>query len=528
MKRFYPNEPTATELEELRLFANRMNVVGLFIGLHHYYAFNDLPGELTKPVKKDCNDEVASRLSPAADKNSSTAGANAKGASWVHGVRVENSGTSTQDKDAIERNDATGANRVGGGDVSNIDDDGAGENADSRGRAKLANQSTPAGQAGGGVDLENESSYAADSDTNPHSDTVVSSTVVDDVGAELCNAKPLSDEEWLEVPLYSEIELKALDEEMRPKIGGKDADDKLGKRIEALAQRGNKRRLMALPTDWSDRLDRLAERFLNFKAVIDYVRTECQVASISTTRAAKLAPILLLGSPGIGKTAFAMDLAEILSGSFYMVAIEKSQSGSSIGGSAKFWSNTRTGMVFDALIDKEVINPVFLVDELDKAATDAPYDPIAPLYQLLEPRTATVFRDESIPELAIDTGHINWILTANDADRVPAPIRSRLHILEVPLPTPGQTRLIIEHIFTETVAQLKTTVAKPDYVAILDQMKMANGVVDALCLGGIRVVKRLIRNATVKALGRRSSVVEFPDIYDLASFEIDPIYMLPQ
>ena len=102
-----------------------------------------------------------------------------------------------------------------------------------------------------------------------------------------------------------------------------------------------------------------------------------------------------------------------------------------------------THMVFDALIDKEVINPVFLVDELDKAATDAPYDPIAPLYQLLKQRTAAVFRDESIPELAIDTSHINWILAANDIDRIPAPIRSRLHVIDVPPPTPAQTRIIV-------------------------------------------------------------------------------------
>ena len=527
MKRFYPNGPTAAELEDLRVFANRTDAVGLFIGPHRYYTFNDLPSELTKPVKEDGGDAVALGLSPAPNRKSSNDGTNGEGASWVHGVRLENSGTPAQDKDAIKPNEASGAKRVRGSDAPNIDDDDA-ENADGTSQANLANQPRPGGQAGSVVDVKNDSSYSTDSDTNLQLDTAVSSTVEDDFGLERFNSKALSGKEGLEVPLYSEIELKALDDEMRSKIGGKDADDKLGKRIMALALRGNKRRLMALPADWSERLDRLAERFLNFKTVIDYVRTECHVASISTTRAAKLAPILLLGSPGIGKTAFAMDLAEILSGSFYMVAMENSQSGSSIGGSAKFWSNTRTGMVFDALVDKDVINPVFLVDEIDKAATASAYDPMAPLYQLLEARTAAIFRDESIPELAIDTSHINWILTANDIDRVPAPILSRLHIVEVPNPTPGQTRLIIEHIFTETVGQLKATVVKPDYVAVLDQMTMAKGVVDALCIGGIRVVKRLIRNATVKALGRQSTVVEFPDIYDLASFGIDPVYMLPQ
>ena len=279
------------------------------------------------PVKKDGDDMGESRLSPGTDKKSSTDGASAQRASWVHGVRLENTEISAQEKDASEKIDASEANRVEGGDVSNIgddDDDDDFENADSAGQIKLANQSTPADQAGSDVDFKNDSSNSDDSEI------------------ERLNANALSGAKWVELPLYSELELKALDDESRPKIGGKDAEDKLGKRVMALALLGNKRRLMALPADWSERLDRLGERFLNFKAVIDYVRTECQVASISTTRAAKLAPILLLGSPGIGKTAFAMDLAEILSGSFYMVAMENSQSGSSIGGSAKFWSNRPT------------------------------------------------------------------------------------------------------------------------------------------------------------------------------------------
>ena len=139
-----------------------------------------------------------------------------------------------------------------------------------------------------------------------------------------------------------------------------------------------------------------------------------------------------------------------------------------------------------------------------------------------------MFRDESIPELAIDTSYINWILTANDMDRIPAPIRSRLHIFEVPPPTFDQTKQILQRLFIETVTELKANVVAPDYVVLLDQMTLAPVVEDALSLYGIRVVKRLIRSATVKALGRRSSVVEFPDIYDLTSFEIDPIYMLPQ
>ena len=527
MKRFYPNEPTAAELEDLRLFANRMDVAGLFIGLHRYYTFNDLPSELTKPAEKDCDGEVASRQVPATCNKSPTDRASGEGTSKDHGVNAEKRNSPVEDKDAIKRSGAARVNRFKGSGAS-LDKDDDAENTDSEGQAKLANKTTPADQAGSAVDSGIESAHTSDFKMAPRPDSSSNDTVDDDSGLEPSNGEATLGKEWLDVPLYSEIEFKALDDEMRPGIGGKDADDKLGKRIMAFALRGNKRCLMALPADWSDRLDRLAERFLNFKAVIDYVRTECQVASISTTRAAKLPPILLLGSPGIGKTAFAMGLAEILSGSFYMVAMENSQGGSSIGGSAKFWSNTRTGMVFNALMDKDVINPVFLVDELDKAATDSPYDPLAPLYQLLEPRTAAVFRDESIPELAIDGSHINWILTANDADRVPEPIRSRLHIVDVPHPTLGQTRTIVNQLFSETVAELKVTVVAPDYVAVLNQLTMSNIVVDALCSRGIRVVKRLIRNATVKALGRRSPVVEFRDIYDLAAFEVDPIYMLPQ
>jgi ATP-dependent Lon protease len=126
------------------------------------------------------------------------------------------------------------------------------------------------------------------------------------------------------------------------------------------------------------------------------------------------------GPPGIGKTHFARKLAELLGTGMNLVPMSSMTAGWLLSGSSSQWKGAKPGKVFEALVDGEYANPVIVVDEIDKASTDAQYDPLGALYSLLEHDTAHNFTDE-FAEVAIDASQVIWITTANDDAAFPTP-----------------------------------------------------------------------------------------------------------
>jgi ATP-dependent Lon protease len=314
------------------------------------------------------------------------------------------------------------------------------------------------------------------------------------------------------VRLYLPAEVNELRESLESKFREKATRTYLTKRLDEMLSKGPFRILGAPKAEWQEALDALGERYLNFSDIVDYIRTECTITSLSKDPAVHLSPLLLVGPPGIGKTAFAMDLAEILGSGFHLVSMENAQTSACLTGTDQHWGNTKTGMIFDALVDDDYINPVVMVDELDKARQNAQYDPVAPLLQLLEQRQAKQFRDQSIPNIAIDASRINWLLTANDIGNIASPILSRLAIFHVDAPSAAQTRKIITTIFRETVSALLDTVAPGPCLDRLSSMKLTSGAVPILSAMPVRMAKRQLRSAIAKALLRGSSAVEPGDV----------------
>lgn len=317
-------------------------------------------------------------------------------------------------------------------------------------------------------------------------------------------------------PLYSLLKLHRLQENLSQMYRDGASRDQLTSRFEKMRARGGFRALRELPVNWCDRLDQLVQRYPNFLAVVEQVRTECQLAAFSDPRVVRLPPILLAGEPGIGKTAFARDLATLLDSGFFSHSLETAQSGATIAGSSRYWSNTCTGLVFDALVDHDTMNPVILVDELDKASTDTRNDPAAAFYQLLERSQAATFCDESIPDLPIDASHITWIFTANDMSRVPAPIGNRLMVFHVPRPSAEQGRLIVHHLFDETVADITASIQDSEARAMLTTLTMSPQTVSVLAQESVRQAKLRLRSAIANALARGLSIVQLSDEVNLA------------
>ncbi|HEY1102093.1 MAG TPA: AAA family ATPase [Burkholderiaceae bacterium] len=183
----------------------------------------------------------------------------------------------------------------------------------------------------------------------------------------------------------------------------------------------------------------------NFTGVLDDVKRHVALAQDSPD-GIEITPMLLLGAPGIGKTHFAKKLADLLGTGMSLVPMSSMTAGWLLSGSSSQWKGAKPGKVFEALVDGQYANPVIVVDEIDKAASDAQYDPLGALYSLLEHDTAQSFTDE-FAEVAIDASQVIWITTANDARGIPEPILNRMNVFEIEPPSPEAARQIARNLY---------------------------------------------------------------------------------
>jgi ATP-dependent Lon protease len=183
----------------------------------------------------------------------------------------------------------------------------------------------------------------------------------------------------------------------------------------------------------------------NFGEVLDDVKRHVALSQDSHD-SLEVTPILLLGPPGVGKTHFARQIADLLGTSMSLVPMSSMTAGWLLSGSSSQWKGSKPGKVFEALVEGQYANPVIVVDEIDKASADAQYDPLGSLYSLLEHDTAQNFMDE-FADVAIDASQIIWITTANLESAIPNPILNRMNVFEIAPPSPAAARRIAAHLY---------------------------------------------------------------------------------
>src|SRR6266702_2131755 len=174
-------------------------------------------------------------------------------------------------------------------------------------------------------------------------------------------------------------------------------------------------------------LDEVKERIIEYLAVRKRLAARGMTVAGGRRSGAVLA---LAGPPGVGKTSLGESVARAMGRKFARVALGGVRDEAEIRGHRRTYVGALPGRIVRAIREAGSMNPVILLDEVDKVGADYRGDPTAALLEVLDPAQNHTFRDHYL-EVELDLSDVLFIATANVADAIPEPLLDRMELIRL-------------------------------------------------------------------------------------------------
>jgi ATP-dependent Lon protease len=268
--------------------------------------------------------------------------------------------------------------------------------------------------------------------------------------------------------------------------------------------------------------------------IVEYfaVRELLELRGVSSKKSSG-AILCFSGPPGVGKTSLANSIATALKRPLIRIALGGLEDVNELRGHRRTYVGAMPGRITQGLIDAKKMNPVIVLDEIDKISRSQRGDPTAALLEILDPEQNSEFRDYYL-NFNLDLSSVIFIATANDVGRIPAPLRDRMEFINVSSYTPqekfeiAKRYLIPQELKKHGLKKSELSISKSALKELIHSYTREAGVrnlrrrIAEMCR---KIAKEILTNSDINKVS--ITMKNLKDYFDKSVFEIEKTDKVP-